>query len=76
MNRTVVGCSTTGCSEPAVAKVAAPWSYGRFHELKTYGFACAGHLTECVQRAQAKRKPRLDQGEEVGAIGTHPMSPA
>lgn len=73
MTTTVVTCTTPGCASLAAAKVAAPWSHGRFHELKTYGYACSGHLTGAVQQAAAKPRPALDEGEEVGAIGTYPI---
>lgn len=75
MSRTDVKCTIPGCVEPAAAKVAAPWSYGRFHELKTFGFSCLGHLGDAVRRASAKPQPALDAGEDVGAIGTYPIRP-
>ena len=49
-----VRCSWHDCEEPAVYKIAAPWSDGRFSELKTYGFACVDHLKDVLRGAEAR----------------------
>jgi hypothetical protein len=49
-----VRCSLHDCEEPAVYKIAAPWSDGRFSELKTYGFACVDHLKDVLGSAEAR----------------------
>jgi hypothetical protein len=50
----VVRCFEAECQEPATYKIAAPWSDGRFWELKTYGFACAAHLKDVLRSAEAR----------------------
>jgi hypothetical protein len=50
----VVQCSWPDCQEPAIYKVAAVWSDRRFSELKTYGFACAGHVEDIFRDAEAR----------------------
>jgi hypothetical protein len=68
----VVLCSEPGCEEHAVYKIAAPWSDGRFKELKTYGFACTDHLREVLRSAETRW---LDyepvKGEVVQDIGIY-----
>jgi hypothetical protein len=67
-----VRCFGHDCEEPAVYKIAAPWSDGRFSELKTYGFACADHLKDVLRSAEARW---LDyepvKGEVVQDIGIY-----
>lgn len=71
-DHTVVRCSEPGCEEPATYKIAAPWSDGRFWELKTYGFACAAHLREILRQAETRW---LDYepvpGESVGDVAIY-----
>jgi hypothetical protein len=68
----VVLCSGPDCEHPAVYKIAAPWSDGRFSELKTYGFACVDHLRDVLRSAEARW---LDyepvKGEVVQDIGIY-----
>jgi hypothetical protein len=68
----VVRCSEPGCEEHAVYKIAAPWSDGRFNELKTYGFACSDHVRDVLRSAEARW---LDYepvtGEVVQEIGIY-----
>jgi hypothetical protein len=68
----VVSCSEPGCEEAAIYKIAAPWSDGRFKELKTYGFACAEHLQEVLRSAETRW---LDyepvKGESVHDVGVY-----
>ena len=49
-----VNCSHPYCSDSATYKIASRWSYGRFAELKTYGFACSDHLGEVFQEAETR----------------------
>lgn len=68
----VVLCSEPCCEAPAVYKIAAPWSDGRFSELKTYGFACVDHLRDVLRSAETRW---LDyepvKGEVVQDIGIY-----
>jgi hypothetical protein len=68
--KTTVLCEISGCGAPARRKIAAPWSDGRFAELKTYGFACVDHVPD-VCRLAAMRwldyEPVKD--EQVHRIG-------
>ena len=56
MTTTVVRCSAPDCREPATYKIAAPWSDGRFSELKTYGHACPEHLGTVFRAAEQRRQ--------------------
>ena len=76
MPLTVIKCSMPGCKEVAVSKVAAPWSYGNFRELKTYGFACPSHSDSVLAYALNRPKPtHFSPGETVGEIGVYQMGP-
>ena len=67
-----VSCGAPGCGHPAEFKVAAPWSYGRFTELKTYGLACAAHRDQTYQAAVARGQKHPSSSEEkVGEIGVY-----
>jgi hypothetical protein len=71
-----VTCSAPGCAEEATYKIAAPWSDGRFHELKTFGFACADHLGEVFRAAEARRRAYTpSQGETIEEIGLYRYEP-
>lgn len=63
-NRPVM-CGAPGCTEPAEYKIAAPWSAGRFSELKTYGLACEGHYAQCYREALRRRKIHPPSREEL-----------
>lgn len=68
----VVRCTFDGCSEPARFKVAAHWSDGSTHELKTYGLACLEHVAAIFFRAQVSRSHcRLTDGESLEAPGIY-----
>jgi hypothetical protein len=73
---TVVRCSAPDCTEPAAYKIAAPWSDGRFSELKTYGFSCDDHVREVLRSAETRW---LDyepvSGEKVREIGIYRYEP-
>ena len=72
MSATVVHCSLPGCAEPATYKIAAPWSDGRFTELKTYGHACSDHLGMVFREAEARREAyHPAPGETVEEIGIY-----
>jgi hypothetical protein len=60
-----VKCGASGCGELAEYKIAAPWSAGRFSELKTYGLACEGHYTQTYREAMARRKVHPPSKEEL-----------
>jgi hypothetical protein len=60
-----VSCGTKGCTALAEYKIAAPWSAGRFSELKTYGLACANHYVETYRESLRRRKVHPPSEEEV-----------
>ncbi len=67
-------CYAPGCKNEAVFKVAAQWSDGVTHELKTYYLACPGCLADLYARARAKRAAcRLAPGESLQEPGIYEM---
>jgi hypothetical protein len=65
-------CSHRSCGKPAAYKIASPWSYGKFNELKCYGLACSEHFGDAFRDAQ--RRSQLHQpspDESVGEIGIY-----
>ncbi len=67
-------CSALGCEAPAHFKVAAPWSNGTSHELKSYGLACESHRNSLLAQAQSHQKNlALVEGETVGAVGLYSL---
>lgn len=69
-------CSSPRCDETAVYKVAAPWSSGTSHELKTYGLACEAHRDSQRALAQVRRQGlALADGEALGAVGLYRLEP-
>ena len=69
-------CSAPRCNQPAVYKVAAPWSNGTSHELKNYGLACEAHRDSQLALAQLHRQGlSLAEGETVGAVGLYALEP-
>ena len=68
----IVRCSEPDCTEPACYKIAAPWTDGRYKELKTYGFACKAHVRDVLRSAEVRW---LDyepvRGEAVYPIGIY-----
>lgn len=69
---TPVRCSLPDCGESATYKIAAPWSDGRFSELKTYGHACADHLGPVFRIAEDRREQyQASPGETVEEIGIY-----
>jgi hypothetical protein len=54
------------CGQRAVFKIAARWSDGITHELKTYGLSCAACLAQQFRSSCAKQKEcRLTRGETL-----------
>jgi hypothetical protein len=63
------GCSTTGCDQAAVYKIAATWSDGTSRELKNYGLACEVHRDGQLEVARRHHLGlRLSDGETVGPV--------
>ena len=59
-------CYRPGCGTAARFKIAARWSDGTTHELKTYSLACEACVTDLLPRARARRaKCRLTVGEAL-----------
>lgn len=58
------------CGAAAVYKIAARWSDGVTHELKTYGLACEGCLVDWLARSLARQAAcRLAPGETLEPPG-------
>jgi hypothetical protein len=69
-------CAFPNCSAPAQFKVAAAWSDGAFHELKTYALACAAHLEPLREAAVNRRSVvRLTDGESLEPIAVYSLQP-
>lgn len=59
-------CYAPGCGAAARMKIAARWSDGTTHELKTYFLACEACAPALLTAARAKRKKcRLTVGETL-----------
>lgn len=68
-------CYAPGCTRVAAYKVAARWSDGNTHELKTYSLACPECLAELFARARVKRAAcRLAPGETLDEPGIYALS--
>lgn len=69
-----VTCYSPGCSNLARFKIAARWSDGLTHELKTYFLACEECLTGLYASAVAKRATcRLAPEELLDAPGIYEL---
>jgi hypothetical protein len=69
-----VRCSTRGCEELAVYKIAARWSDGITQELKTYALTCSGCLAEAFRHSRAKQAScRLTAGEKLESPGIYAL---
>jgi hypothetical protein len=67
-------CYAPGCPAPAAFKVAARWSDGATHELKTYSLACPACLAALYGTARVKRaKCRLAPGETLGELEVYEL---
>lgn len=74
--RYVARCSAANCGEPALYKIAAPWSNGTSHELKNYGLACEAHRGSLLAVAQLHRKSLVvAEGETLGTVGLYALEP-
>ncbi len=69
-------CYTPECGKTAAYKVAARWSDGVTHELKTYGLACEKCLPAWFRRARERQAVcRRTTGESLDSPGIYRMSP-
>lgn len=72
MYQKIAECSVPECQEPATHKVAAPWTYGAFAELKTYGLACSQHPEPVLATALGRQKQyAVEPGETIAEIGIY-----
>ena len=63
-------CYTRGCGRPALYKIAARWSDGVTHELKTYALCCTDCLSDWFRRSRQKQAAcRLAKGEKLDPPG-------
>ena len=70
-----VRCYTPGCPERAAFKVAARWSDGQTHELKTYALGCPDCLAALLAAARVTRAAcRLAAGETLEEPGVYELS--
>ncbi len=70
-----VRCYAAGCDGPATFKVAARWSDGVTHELKTYSLACSECLPELFADAVRRRAAcRLTVGETADEVGVYDLT--
>jgi hypothetical protein len=68
-------CSSPGCLEPPRYKIAAPWSHGPIHELKSYGLACEQHRQALLARAEGHRQALAVRDDElVGPVEVFPLA--
>ena len=67
-------CYAPGCRNEAAFKVAAQWSDGITHELKTYYLACEACLADLYAMARRKRAAcRLAPGETLEEPGIYEL---
>ena len=70
-----VRCYAAGCDAPAAYKVAARWSDGVTHELKTYSLACPKCLPALFADAVQRRAAcRLTVGETADEVGVYDLT--
>ena len=70
----LVMCYASGCVNPAAFKIAARWSDGLTHELKTYALACASCLPGLLASALTRRAAcRLAAGETLDVPGVYEL---
>ena len=68
-------CYAPGCGRPALFKIAAAWSDGLTHELKTYYRACPECLADLFAKAREKQpKCRLVTGETLEPPGIYELA--
>jgi len=69
-----VQCYTKGCDALASFKIAARWSDGTTHELKTYFLACPACLSKLYNEAVVRRKTcRVMAGETLEEPGIYDL---
>lgn len=69
-----IRCITPGCGKLAEYKIAARWSDGITHELKTYALCCADCLPELLRRSRAKQAAcRLAKSETLETPGIYAL---
>jgi hypothetical protein len=72
-----VRCYTPGCGRPAVFKIAARWSDGITHELKTYALTCEACLAGLFRRSCERQSVcRLAPDETLEVPGIYELAPA
>jgi hypothetical protein len=65
-------CTTPGCRKNPGYKIASPWNYGKFHELKCYGLACSDHFGDAFREAHRRHQLHPTSSEEaVGDISIY-----
>ena len=70
-----VQCYAPGCGRPAPFKIAARWSDGVTHELKTYFLACPDCLPDLFAKAGVKQRAcRLATGETLEPPGVYELT--
>ena len=69
-----VRCYASQCEALAAFKIAARWSDGTTHELKTYFLACPECLPKLYAEALVRRKAcRLSTGETLEEPGIYDL---
>jgi hypothetical protein len=67
-------CYTKGCGQPAVYKIAARWSDGITHELKTYALSCPACLPACFRSSRLGQAAcRTAPGETLEPPGIYEL---
>lgn len=70
-----VRCYAPGCPQLAAFKIAARWSDGLTHELKTYSLACPACVADLFRRAGEKWAAcRLAAGETLDEPGVYELT--
>ncbi len=65
-------CSSPGCDQAAIYKIAAPWSFGAGRELKNYGLSCEEHRQPMIDGAALKAGELAPaEGEQLGQVGAY-----
>jgi hypothetical protein len=68
-------CYTKGCGRPALFKIAARWSDGLTHELKTYALTCESCLPEWYKKSKEKQAMcRLAKAETLEVPGIYALA--
>lgn len=69
-----ISCTTRDCVRPAVYKIAARWSDGFTHELKTYALCCRECVADWLRTTRAKRAAyRMASGETLEEPGVYSL---